>query len=208
MSLRHRVAVDFARLANLADGIFAVAMTFLAFSIQLPTPDRTHDGGLLAKLHTVVPQLGALTLTFFIAARYWILHCDMHRMIVHGDRALVYLNLLFLFAVVLLPFSTDLLGTFPLSELNVTIYAGNLAALATLFWTIWLYAVRHPACLSGPEGLVEARIVLRVVATIALLFVAAVAVAQRFPEIALLMLILPPILQSTIGRFAGRMGPV
>ncbi len=38
-AIRHRIGVDFARLTNLADGIFAVAMTFLAFSIQLPPPD-------------------------------------------------------------------------------------------------------------------------------------------------------------------------
>ena len=38
--------LEFGRLTNLADGIFAVAMTFLAFTIQLPATSEGGDGGL------------------------------------------------------------------------------------------------------------------------------------------------------------------
>src|SRR6516225_2078660 len=72
---------DFARLTNLADSIFAVAMTFLAFTIQVPSPGPAPDGTLAARLGAMLPQFGALALSFFIAARLWMLHFRMHRVI-------------------------------------------------------------------------------------------------------------------------------
>jgi hypothetical protein len=42
--------LDFARLTNLADGIFAVAMTFLAYSIQVPPPGLGAEGGSKAQM--------------------------------------------------------------------------------------------------------------------------------------------------------------
>ncbi len=42
--------LDFARLTNLADGIFAVAMTFLAFTIQLPATSSQSSDGFLASI--------------------------------------------------------------------------------------------------------------------------------------------------------------
>ena len=203
----HRIGVDFARLTNLADGIFAVAMTFLAFSIQLPLPDATPDGGLAHKLHTLLPQLGALTITYFLSARFWLLHCDMHRLIVHGGPVLLYLNLLFLFAVVLLPFSTDMLGTFPLGTLDAGVYAGNLAMLAVLFWAIWHYAVRHPACLVSPESLTEARVARSVAAVFAVVFLGSVVVAQFRPELALVILVATPVSHGPIRYLVRGMEP-
>jgi hypothetical protein len=50
---RRRVLV-FDRLTNLADGIFGVAMTFLAFTIQHPAAGEGPDGGL-----AVVAQFSA-----------------------------------------------------------------------------------------------------------------------------------------------------
>ena len=40
-----RPVLVFDRLTNLADGIFGVAMTFLAFTIQVPAAGEGPDGG-------------------------------------------------------------------------------------------------------------------------------------------------------------------
>src|ERR1700704_6417396 len=52
-----RPVLVFDRLTNLADGIFGVAMTFLAFTIQLPAAGEGPDGGLAGKLTALLPQL-------------------------------------------------------------------------------------------------------------------------------------------------------
>lgn len=199
--------LDFARLTNLADGIFAVAMTFLAFTIQIPLPSPTPDGDLAAKIVGLLPQLGALVITYLLAARYWALHCEMHRVIVRGDRSLVGLNILFLLAVVLLPFTTDVLGTYPLSGLSAGLYCGNIAVLAALLWCIWHYAVVHPGCLAGPDWLREARIYRRVSGIVALLIVLSAVLAQLEPRLGLAILLAIPIAQGGLRRLSRRLEP-
>jgi uncharacterized membrane protein len=135
---------DFARLTNLADGIFAVAMTFLAFSIRIPPPEPAPDGNLAAHLGAMLPQLGTLALSFFVAARFWMLHFRMHQVIKRGDNVLLVLDILFLFGIVLIPFSADLLSTYPLVPLSVSIYGANALAVLAMDAAIWGYARARP----------------------------------------------------------------
>jgi uncharacterized membrane protein len=135
---------DFARLTNLADGIFAVAMTFLAFTIQVPPPGPGPDGNLAAHLGAMLPQLGTLALSFFVAARLWMLHFRIHQVITHGDNVLLVLNMVFLFGIVLMPFSADVLSTYPLAPLSVSIYAANALVVLAMDVAIWHYARTHP----------------------------------------------------------------
>jgi uncharacterized membrane protein len=135
---------DFARLTNLADGIFAVAMTFLAFTIQVPPPGPGPDGNLAARLGATLPQLGTLTFSFFVAGRLWVLHFRMHQVITRGDDVLLVLNIVFLFGIVLIPFSADVLSTYPLSRLSVSIYAANALVVLAMDIAIWHYARTHP----------------------------------------------------------------
>jgi uncharacterized membrane protein len=199
--------VDFVRLKNLADGIFAVAMTFLAFTIQLPAPQPgVADGSLLSKLHGALPQLAALVFTYVLAVRYWTLHCHLHSVIVRGNGALLALNVLFLLAIVLLPFSTDVLGAFPLSGLSVAIYVGNIAAIAILLCAMWHFAVLHPEFLENPDQHRYARIARFVSGSLAAIIVLAGLLAQIRPQIGL-VLVLVPILQHGLQRAAMRMEP-
>jgi uncharacterized membrane protein len=200
--------LDFARLKNLADGIFAVAMTFLAFTIQLPAPQPgVADGSLLAKLHGVLPQLGALVVTYVLAVRYWTLHCHLHSIIVRGNGALLTLNVAFLLAIVVLPFSTDVLGTFPLSGLSVGLYVGNIAAIATLLCAMWHFAVRHPEFLEAPDQLRYARIARRISGSLALVVVVAGLLAQVVPRLGIIVLLMVPVGQFGLQRLASRMEP-
>jgi uncharacterized membrane protein len=135
---------DFARLTNLADGIFAVAMTFLAFTIQVPPPGPGPDGGLAQRLGAMLPQFGTLAFSFCVAARLWSLHFRMHGAIRRGDNMLLVLNLVLLFGVVLIPFVSDVLSTYPVSPLSVSIYATNALVMLMTDWAIWRYARTRP----------------------------------------------------------------
>jgi uncharacterized membrane protein len=178
---------DFGRLTNLADGIFAVAMTFLAFTIQLPaaTSSEGPDGGLAHKLLALLPQLVILALSYALAARYWVLHYKLHTIIVRGDDWLLVFNLCFLFAIVLLPFSADILGNFPLSPLNVTVYAANIAFAGMMLAVMWGYALLRPHMVLADEGRRMGRYYLMFSATQAVGFLASIAVAQVRPVLAI-----------------------
>jgi len=178
--------LDFARLTNLADGIFAVAMTFLAFTIQLPaTSSQSPEGELALKLLALLPQLVILAFSYGLAARYWVLHYKMHAIIVRGDDWLLVFNLCFLFGIVLVPFSADILGNFPLSPLNVTVYAANVVLVATMLAVMWGYALMRPRILLAEEGRRMGRYYLTFSATQALGFLASIAVAQFRPLLAI-----------------------
>src|SRR5215469_7946919 len=68
----------------------------------------------------------------------------MHRVITRGDDVLLVLNMVLLFGVVLIPFSADVLSTYPLSPLSISIYAANALLMLTMDVAIWWYACRRP----------------------------------------------------------------
>jgi uncharacterized membrane protein len=51
----------------------------------------------------------------------WVLHFKMHQVITRDDDVLLVLNMVLLFGIVLIPFSADVLSTYPLSPLSVSI---------------------------------------------------------------------------------------
>jgi uncharacterized membrane protein len=188
-------SVDFARLTNLADGIFAVAMTFLAFTIQVPPPGPGPDGSLAAHLSAMLPQFGALAFSFSIAARLWMLHFKMHRAITRGNEVLVLLNLVLLFGVVLMPFSADVLSTYPLSPLSVSIYSANALVMLVMDVAIWRYTRTRPYFLAEGTPPDYPGRMMRYSLQIAAVFGGSIVVAWFAPRAAVYMwAMLPPII--------------
>jgi uncharacterized membrane protein len=186
---------DFARLTNLADGIFAVAMTFLAFTIQVPAPGPGPDGGLARRLAAMLPQFGTLAFSFCVAARLWLLHFKMHGVIRRGDNFLLVLNLVLLFGIVLIPFVSDVLSTYPLSPLSVSIYATNALVMLMTDWTIWCYVRRRPHFLAETTLPDHPARMMRFSLQIASVFGASIVVAWFAPRVAICMwALIPPII--------------
>ncbi len=61
------------RLASLSDGVFAVAMTLLAYNIHIPI-GPLNEAGLRGALARMVPAVMALVLSFFAAVMFWMGH--------------------------------------------------------------------------------------------------------------------------------------
>ncbi len=91
------------RLASLADSVFGVAMTLLAYDITVPDTGDTGD-----VVRSLAPKVYALALSFAVAAMYWLNQqrrlSHYHRMDteVHG----VVGEFVLLFAVIMLPITT------------------------------------------------------------------------------------------------------
>jgi uncharacterized membrane protein len=92
----------------------------------------------------MLPKFGTLAIGFFIAGRLWMLHFKMHRVIRRGNDVLVVLNMVLLFGIVLIPFSADVLSTYPLSPLSVAIRATNAVVMLATDVAIWLYVRARP----------------------------------------------------------------
>jgi uncharacterized membrane protein len=121
---------DLGRVTALSDGIFAVAMTLLVVALPLPK-NAAELGGVPLREHMISLLLPAraILISFFVAALFWRAHHSFYRCLAHGDRTLLWLNFLLLFAVVLTPVSTHLVGNFHAEILTVGLYAANLASL-------------------------------------------------------------------------------
>ena len=130
------------RIEALSDGIFAFAMTLLVLDIKIPKISEAlvAPGFLMHTLLALWPKFITFGMSFVILGLFWIAHQGYAHFLKRTDRYFLWINLLFLMVVVVVPFSTDLLGSYPRHRLAAMIYGCNILALgAALLWQ-WTYA--------------------------------------------------------------------
>jgi uncharacterized membrane protein len=137
------------RVEAFSDGVFAVAITLLIFNIQI---DKGAPGGLLAALLAAWPKYAAYVASFLTIGVMWINHHGLFERIARINRALTFLNLLLLMAIVFLPFSTAQLGSNILvprdANTAASFYALNAVVIAIFFSAVWTYTLTHPHLLA------------------------------------------------------------
>jgi uncharacterized membrane protein len=137
LNQRRRYPTD--RTAAISDGVFAVALTLLILDVKLP--DRG-TGELAKALISVAPRLGIFALSFAIVAYYWVVHHLIFVSMRGVSVGLLWANFAFLFAIVVLPFSTAVLGIDALAPPALALYGLNLAACTTTLTVAWYVAER------------------------------------------------------------------
>src|SRR5438105_2935881 len=138
--LRTTDPVEFSRTVAFSDGVFAIAMTLLVVTVNLPV--HTSDKSLGHDLRELLPQVLAFFLSFAVIGRYWLAH---HRFVGLVDgvntRFLVW-TLVYLAMIAFLPFSTAVFGDHPSVHAAVVLYAVNVAVISTLEVVLFVTAVR------------------------------------------------------------------
>ncbi|HEY2280955.1 MAG TPA: TMEM175 family protein [Streptosporangiaceae bacterium] len=118
------------RLLALSDGVVSIALTLLVLQIAIPAvssmqhPDAAAD--LANALDKNVRGWISYIISFYVVIQFWILHHQVFRRIARQREGLVLWNAAFLFAVSVMPFTSDLLGKDGNNPLAVTIFALNL----------------------------------------------------------------------------------
>jgi uncharacterized membrane protein len=59
------------------------------------------------------------------------------------DRALLWINILFMMTISFVPFSTGLLSTYPREPIAVAVYGTNLVVIGLILYGHWSYATRR-----------------------------------------------------------------
>jgi len=90
------------------------------------------------------PKLLGYVISFVVIIFYWMAHHSIFDVINDHDRALIWLNSLFLMCVAFLPFPTALMGEYGDQQLVVVIYAGSLAVTRLLLSSVWWYVSDKP----------------------------------------------------------------
>ncbi len=138
---------EIVRINGLSDGLFAIVLTLLVLELKVPEAETAAEfgRGLLDRL----PQFLAYILTFGIAGRFWISHHQTVKHIERGDMGLLTRNLIFLFFVSLLPFTSALSVRGSALNWAWIIYALNMVAIGFALVGLWRYALSQR--LTGPE---------------------------------------------------------
>lgn len=124
-----RDTLEFGRVVNLSDGVLAIALTLLVFTLDASQVSLESIGSVFTDQ---TGPLIAFVLSFGVIANFWWIH---HRFLANLRRVepgLVVLNLTLLGAVALIPFSTSLLGRDPTVRGSVVPYLGLLSVVAIL----------------------------------------------------------------------------
>ena len=135
------------RMVLFSDAVFAIAITLLVIEIKIPDiHENVSDAALLKELKHLIPKFAGFFISFMLIAMYWTVHHRMFGYVIDYTRKLLWLNLFFLFFIVLMPFTTGFYGEYAGPELfskqlkvPMTFYVLNLCAAGLFNYIIWLH---------------------------------------------------------------------
>ncbi|PWU04742.1 MAG: hypothetical protein C5B52_00965 [Bacteroidetes bacterium] len=101
------------RMILFSDAVFAIAITLLVIDIRVPElHDHITDKAILASLAPLVLKFIGFILSFFLIALFWTVHHRIFTFVETYTPRLLWLNLLYLFSIILMPFSSSLYGEY------------------------------------------------------------------------------------------------
>lgn len=138
------------RIETLVDGIFAIAMTLLVLSIDVPEiRGPLSEIDFFHRLGAVGPKLLIYALSFWILAGFWRVNHQQFAHIVRCDSRLISINIFWLLLIVLVPFSSELVGEYGEYFTANAVFHLNLFCAASLYSLHWRHA--RKAGLVDPE---------------------------------------------------------
>jgi uncharacterized membrane protein len=182
-----------ARAETLADGIFSIVMTLMAFELKAP-PANTAPEHLGAALLALLPKFGIYGVSFVLLGVYWIAHHNLLHYMHRSDRTFLWLNIVFLMVVAVVPFSTTLLSEFGGQKPAVILYGANLIAIGAALYVLWMYGVRHNRSIEREFNPEMVRMVKRKLLLTPMLCTLALALAFVDTRLSLCIYVLAPLL--------------
>jgi len=131
------------RLETLIDGIFAIVMTILVMTVVVPQREVVISGiGFKEMLQSKVHDIFNYALSFSLLAIFWIRHHKQAHFIKRTNQIHIWINIVSMFFIALLPFSTSLVTEFPDQDPAEVVFGVNLLTIGLLFLLNWTYATR------------------------------------------------------------------
>ena len=127
-----------------SDAVFAIAITLMVIELKFPEIKRgaTREE-IWSAIAPVIRNFMALTVSFFFIGMYWYRHLKLCALLIDFNRTFIILNLLFLFFIVLFPFSAS-----TMMQVNETIriipsaiYAGNIFFATLTHFILYAYVL-------------------------------------------------------------------
>ncbi|MDQ1128144.1 TMEM175 family protein [Microbacterium sp. SORGH_AS_0888] len=137
------------RLVNFSDATVAIAITLLILPLVDDAAAATREG-ILPWLADNAWEFVAFGLSFLLIARFWAAHHRTFESVATYDARLVQVNFVWLAAIVVMPFNTNLLAaTANAQPTAYALYIGNLMAVSLSMQLMERHLSRVPELVSG-----------------------------------------------------------
>jgi uncharacterized membrane protein len=125
------------RLEAFSDGVLAIIITIMVLELKVP------EGAGFANLKPLLPKFLSYVFSFIYVGIYWNNHHHMFQAINKINGKVLWANLLVLFCLSLLPFTTHWMGENHFAKNTVALYGFNLLACSLSFIFMEKLAIKH-----------------------------------------------------------------
>lgn len=143
----HKRKFQLDRLVFFSDAVFAIALTLLVLEIKIPEiPKETVTNALLNEsLNELAPKIAGFIVSFCIIGLYWFKHHTLFGYVTGYDNRLIWLNMLYLFTIAIMPFTTGFYSAYMLhpEQTPFILYIGNIIASGSILVAMLIY-VQNP----------------------------------------------------------------
>ena len=147
------------RMILFSDAVFAIAITLLVIEIKIPDEHiDVSDNSLLRSLGHLIPKFIGFFISFMLIGIYWTVHHRMFGFVTSYNRKLLLLNLIFLFFVALMPFSTGFYSEYAGPDLvrhqlkvPLTFYVLNFCCVGFINFLMWRYITNPKNKVAEPQ---------------------------------------------------------
>jgi len=133
------------RMIFFSDAVFAIAITLLVIELKVPAiNDPVTDEKLITGLLNLTPKIFGFILSFFLIGLYWTVHHRLFGYVNGYTHKLLWVNLIFLFGIVCLPFTTSFYSEFLYTHLRtpLILYAANFCYIGFMSYLLHKYVTR------------------------------------------------------------------
>jgi uncharacterized membrane protein len=127
---REENEIEFGRIVAFSDGVFSIAITLLVLNLGIDK--GLSEGQIDEALWNLREDFFAYAISFAVIGRFWVVHHRFFAEMEAFDGRLIGLNLLYLGFVVLIPFSSEVLGEYGGMTPAVVLYSANLAIVVLI----------------------------------------------------------------------------
>ncbi|MBS1494242.1 MAG: DUF1211 domain-containing protein [Bacteroidetes bacterium] len=184
------------RIEGLSDGVFGIAMTLLIFKLDVPDGVISEGGKIFLrdKLYNMIPQFENYFVSFLLLGFYWTRHQLQFKYIKQADRNLLWINIFFLAAVGLVPFTTALLMKYTGLEMPQLLYSLNLLVIGLALAVHWSYACKNYRLVDKDLSKEYIRGTTKLIYSVPLAFGICAVVALFSPRISLTLMYVIPLI--------------
>lgn len=118
------------RIEAFSDGVIAIIITIMVLEIKIPHGPEWQD------LQPLVPVFFSYLMSFIFVGIYWGNHHHLLHTMHQINSSIIWTNMMLLFFLSLIPFSTGWMGEHHFSHIPVTVYAINLLCCAISYYLL------------------------------------------------------------------------